>query len=120
MGIMSRSRLGHSSSCEVIPMIFYYEIHHHMLIYLREHLYRSHRRPIHCSRCYQIFKSESLLIGHQRAPIVCPVQSPAPIEGFCREQEKMLKCRKKDSSTMNEEDKWRKVYRILFPNDDEG
>ena len=40
------------------------------------------------------------------------------MEGFNRTQESLLRSRRKDGQELTEEEKWYKVYRILFPNDD--
>lgn len=39
-------------------------------------------------------------------------------EGFTKEQEKRLRSRKKTHADMTDEDKWREIYTILFPDDD--
>jgi len=39
------------------------------------------------------------------------------LEGFDKDQERLLKSRKK--STLTEEEKWKEMFRILFPNDEE-
>lgn len=59
-------------------------------------------------------------MDHQRAEVPCEVQGSQPVEGFDDLQEKRLRSRKKERKDMSEEDKWRKVYQILFPTDDES
>lgn len=90
----------------------------HLLTVYREHLYRSHKLEIRCPRCCEVFESDKALIQHQRASSECPVRSEPLGEGFNESQEKRLRSRKRDQEAVNEEDKWRKVYRILFPDDD--
>lgn len=41
-------------------------------------------------------------------------------EGFTKDQEKRLRSRKKTHTDMTDEDKWREIYTILFPDDDPG
>jgi len=74
--------------------------------------------PYQCPRCCREFSSQLLLLEHQRNAIPCPVQDGGPIEGIDAEKERQLRSRKREQQNMTEEDKWRKVYRILFPNDD--
>ncbi|RYP48632.1 hypothetical protein DL768_005523 [Monosporascus sp. mg162] len=40
------------------------------------------------------------------------------LDGFSKTQEKQLKSRKKSDPNMTDEDKWREIYHILFPDDD--
>ncbi|KAL2008441.1 hypothetical protein VTN00DRAFT_6635 [Thermoascus crustaceus] len=89
----------------------------HTVHRMKEHLYRRHALPIRCPRCYQSFKSDEALKNHQRAPQSCEVCEEDTIEGFDKEQEKKLKSRKRSSLKQSEEDRWREVYRILFPDD---
>ncbi len=39
-------------------------------------------------------------------------------EGFTKDQEKRLRSRKKTNADMTDEDKWREIYMILFPDDE--
>jgi len=85
----------------------------------REHLYRSHALPIFCPRCYEHFKDEAMLHDHQRATNPCARRPEMTIEGFNKLQEKKLRSRKKSHSALSEEDKWKDMYRVLFPGDNE-
>lgn len=72
-----------------------------------------------CSRCLETFKSETELREHTRAPVPCQVDTETHIEGITLEQEKALKSKKRTSksgSNSNEE-KWRDIYSILFPDE---
>lgn len=83
----------------------------------REHVYRRHAAPIHCTRCGQVFETETALTNHSRSTVVCEIRSFEAPEGFNKEQEKKLRSRKREGNP-TEEDLWRKMYRILFPLDD--
>ncbi|KAL1836191.1 hypothetical protein VTJ49DRAFT_5458 [Mycothermus thermophilus] len=49
----------------------------------------------------------------------CRIQEKRTLqEGFTKDQEKKLRSRKKTHADMNDEDKWREIYTILFPDDD--
>lgn len=42
-----------------------------------------------------------------------------PLEGFDKAQERKLKSKKRNAGVQTEEEKWKGVYRILFPDDAE-
>jgi len=48
------------------------------------------------------------------------VREQVPLEGFDKEQERRLKSKKKSQVYQTEEEKWKSVYRILFPDDGEA
>lgn len=79
---------------------------------MKEHLYRAHCQSIYCPRCYGTFDAESDLANHLRSA-QCSVNEPQPIEGIDRETLKVL--RKRSPAFRLEEDKWRDVYLLLFP-----
>lgn len=77
--------------------------------------------PIHCLRCHETFTSQITLEVHSRAEPQCVVNRKKPAwleERFNSDQEKLLRSRKKAPKDKSEEDKWREVFRILFPADD--
>jgi hypothetical protein len=47
------------------------------------------------------------------------VREQIPLEGFDKEQERRLKSKKRSQVYQSEEHKWKGVYRILFPDDNE-
>lgn len=62
---------------------------------------------------------ESQLQDHLQQDPPCPIRQNRVIqEGFTKEQEKKLRSRKKTHADMTDEDKWREIYMILFPDDD--
>ncbi|RMZ67253.1 Nicotinate-nucleotide diphosphorylase [Pyrenophora seminiperda CCB06] len=80
---------------------------------MKEHLYRSHSQPIVCPICYATFKSDKEQSNHVRLQ-ACQRSSPQTIEGIDRET--MWTLRKRTTALRLEEDKWRDVYLVLFPN----
>lgn len=84
---------------------------------LKEHLYRRHLLPISCHRCCSTFANEPLLREHQRDPLGCEIQEQIPLEGFDKDQERKLKSKKRSLVHQTEEEKWKCVYNILFPDD---
>jgi hypothetical protein len=79
---------------------------------MKEHLYRAHAQSIYCPRCYATFDADVDLSNHLRSA-QCQVSAPQPIEGIDRETLKTL--RKRSPALRLEEDKWRDVYHLLFP-----
>ena len=50
--------------------------------------------------------------------LVCDVVSGNPLEGITPENEKRLKSKKKSHPNQTDEDRWRDIYRLLFPHED--
>jgi len=86
----------------------------------REHIYRNHAIPVHCPRFMTMFDSSPGLSDHLRqlGPTPCPLNSPRVLDGFTEDQEAQLKYRA--THGLCEEEKWKKVFRILFPDVPEG
>jgi hypothetical protein len=83
----------------------------------REHLYRRHRVPIQCKRCWLRFKSQEDLDTHLTVLNICALTPGYPAEGLTPDLEKKLKCRKKASPEQTEEQRWKEIYRLLFPDE---
>ena len=83
---------------------------------LKEHLYRVHVIPIQCPRCWLTMKTEQELQDHSRAAVSCVVL-PQLVQWVPRDKIEVLKDRKKALSGKDEEERWKSVYGILFPND---
>jgi hypothetical protein len=82
----------------------------------REHLYRVHLTPIQCTRCWSTVKTEKELEKHSRAQEVCSVK-PRLVQWVPREKEQILKDRKQVLKGQSEEERWKYIYGILFPED---
>lgn len=86
---------------------------------MKEHLYRSHAQPIYCPRCYTMFDADADLTLHLRSDTdPCQKALVQAIEGIDRNMEATL--RRRTTALRPEEDKWRDVYLILFPDTDEN
>jgi DNA-directed RNA polymerase subunit M/transcription elongation factor TFIIS len=83
----------------------------------REHLYRRHKVPIRCARCGVDFPNDKALIDHSRQPESCALRRVEHVNGIDKVQEAQLKRRKKPTET--EEQRWKAMFLILFPDDDE-
>jgi hypothetical protein len=79
---------------------------------MKEHLYRAHTQPNYCPRCWAVFDTNINLIDHSRLA-QCYISAPKPIEGIDHKTCEAL--RKRSPALRLEEDKWRDVYHLLFP-----
>lgn len=61
-----------------------------------------------------------MLREHQRDLAGCEIKEQVPLEGFNKDQERKLKSKKRSIVYQSEEDKWKGVYLILFPDDAES
>jgi hypothetical protein len=85
---------------------------------VKEHIYRCHQTPAHCKRCWATFKSQQQLDAHitVASEDICEVQAGTPPAGITSTVERQLRSRKKAHPNQSEEDRWRDIYKILFPN----
>lgn len=81
----------------------------------REHVYRRHALPITCPRCHEIFETDRLKDEHTAAALRCQAREAPPIEGMNATQKELLRCRKRTVKNMEESEKWREMYLVLFP-----
>ncbi|KAK4221290.1 hypothetical protein QBC38DRAFT_134884 [Podospora fimiseda] len=80
---------------------------------VKEHVYRNHSSKNFCSRCLEYFDNEEKLKAHQRLEIPCKLEKNKTLDAITDSQEKQLRTRAKPGSS--EEDKWREMYKIIFP-----
>ncbi|KAK0620496.1 hypothetical protein B0T14DRAFT_481438 [Immersiella caudata] len=86
---------------------------------VKSHLYKRHALPPQCPRCWEPFRSEDAVREHLQQETACVKQeNQMTLTGFTKEQERMLRSRKRVRPGTGEADKWREMYRILFPDDD--
>ncbi|KAK3348663.1 hypothetical protein B0T25DRAFT_227331 [Lasiosphaeria hispida] len=83
---------------------------------MKEHLYRRHCK-VYCERCKQIFRDDGEMDAHKLLPIACEVRRVAHPADITASQEKQLKTKKYKTRSLSEEEKWREVYRLLFPHE---
>ncbi|KAF5488252.1 hypothetical protein CGCF413_v012213 [Colletotrichum fructicola] len=86
---------------------------------LKEHLHRTHRQKPNCPRCRMTFSAEAEVREHLKSQSLCEVLEGVSVEGFDEVQEKQLKSKKRGRVVKSEQDKWREIYRILFPDSSE-
>ncbi|KXX76479.1 hypothetical protein MMYC01_206845 [Madurella mycetomatis] len=85
---------------------------------VKEHIYRRHKLPVFCTRCGVTFTRDTDLVAHSRLAQACEVRVFETPDGFSKEQERIL--RRKRKLAGSEESKWREMYKVLFPDDDEA
>jgi hypothetical protein len=65
-----------------------------------------------------LFDSEDLLKSHSREEENrCKVQPTELLDGITPETERLLRSRKKEYKGQTEPELWKKMYRVLFPNE---
>jgi hypothetical protein len=74
--------------------------------------------PIQCVRCWLFFKDQDKLNIHMLATNICERRDGQLAEGITPSMEKRLRSRKKLSGDQTEEDRWRTMYRMLFPGEE--
>ncbi|EAA28616.2 hypothetical protein GE21DRAFT_6784 [Neurospora crassa] len=85
---------------------------------VKSHLYRRHEL-IQCPRCWSTHKNNKSLVAHLQTDPSCEKQPNLSIvDGVTPEQKEKLLSRKKTHGDMTDEEKWRHMYMILFPDDD--
>ncbi|KAI8710798.1 hypothetical protein NCS52_01539800 [Fusarium sp. LHS14.1] len=81
---------------------------------VKEHIFRRHMLPnTQCEKCLAQFETESAFDEHVRNP--CQKKPPSGSSGINKEQERQLRSRKMYQKSSDEEEKWRAIYRIIFP-----
>ncbi|KAL2874607.1 hypothetical protein SGCOL_010168 [Colletotrichum sp. CLE4] len=81
-----------------------------------ESIYTGHRQKPNCPRCRSLFKTEAEVGNHHKAQALCKViQGDGDVEGFDAAQEKLLKSKKRRKGVDTEQDKWKEIFKILFP-----
>lgn len=83
-----------------------------------DHLLKNHL-VFQCNRCGQPFKREKDLEGHQRSDVPCQLANLAQEEGINQQIKEQLQHMKYHRDVKDEEQKWRRIYQVLFPNDDD-
>ncbi|KAI8304666.1 hypothetical protein K4K61_005981 [Colletotrichum sp. SAR11_59] len=80
--------------------------------------HRLKQKP-NCPRCRTTFSAEAEVREHLKSQSLCEVLEGVSVEGFDEVQEKQLKSKKRGRVVKSEQDKWREIYRILFPDSSE-
>jgi hypothetical protein len=91
--------------------------HELMRIKPREHFKRKHRLLLHCPRCWVAFKLLPDFNAHMAAPDGC--QPGVAPDGVTDYQWVQIHDKHNFVSVHTEEDKWRVIYRILWPDDND-
>ncbi|KAK0620417.1 hypothetical protein B0T14DRAFT_231776 [Immersiella caudata] len=84
---------------------------------VKEHIYRRHGPPpFECRRCLEPLSTESALHQHIHQETRCISRSLEDhLEGPGISKSQMEKLKKRGKKTATEPDRWREVYRIIFP-----
>ncbi|UPK96912.1 hypothetical protein LCI18_007847 [Fusarium solani-melongenae] len=81
---------------------------------VKEHIFRRHMlSSTQCENCLEQFETRPVLDEHLQNP--CRKKPPSGSYGINRQQEKQLRSRKMYQKSLDEEEKWRAIYKIIFP-----
>ncbi|RSL82576.1 hypothetical protein CDV31_016923 [Fusarium ambrosium] len=81
---------------------------------VKEHIFRRHMLlSTQCEDCLEVFDTSPALDEHARNP--CRKKPPQRSYGINKEQEKQLRSRRMYQKSLDEEEKWRAIYKIIFP-----
>ncbi|KAI1425012.1 hypothetical protein F5Y12DRAFT_749273 [Xylaria sp. FL1777] len=84
---------------------------------VKEHIYRCHAPKHQCNRCHKGFDSDVDLATHQRSSDPCPLLDTPLAETISGDQRAQLRHYGGKRVKGANEEKWRSLYRILFPGD---
>ncbi|KAN0102569.1 hypothetical protein V8E51_010882 [Hyaloscypha variabilis] len=91
---------------------------HKTVARVKAHLYRCH--IIHqCQRCKCVFNSEGELDSHIETSSNCDAIVAPPVDGITRKIKSSLQCKRKAFPGQTEAERWKQVYQILFPLDED-
>jgi hypothetical protein len=78
-------------------------------------LYRRHKPPLQCLRCWSEFGNDVELETHSRAEGQCDLQAKPPTVVMSTRKLGLIRSKRRFTSDPGEEGRWRDIYRILFP-----
>ena len=87
-----------------------------LLIRFRAHLY-SHHRIFPCHRCKVLFKDSDAVTTHLNEPKGCELKNIDQGDGITPEVHEKLRSKKKTQRDQTEADRWKNIYKLLFPNE---
>ncbi|TVY48990.1 Resistance to glucose repression protein [Lachnellula occidentalis] len=81
---------------------------------------KCHQVSPHCKRCWRTFKTQQQLDSHitVAATDICEVQPGNPPTGITPAVERQLRSRKKSHPNQTDEERWKDIYKLLFPNEE--
>ncbi|KAI0809851.1 hypothetical protein GGR55DRAFT_646964 [Xylaria sp. FL0064] len=79
---------------------------------VKQHLRRSHKRPLHCPTCWETFKVEEVFYSHIESRSCLPRPKRA-LEGVSSTQQEHLD--RKVDRKLSRSDQWYSIFSILFP-----
>ncbi|KAF2471772.1 uncharacterized protein BDR25DRAFT_393297 [Lindgomyces ingoldianus] len=87
---------------------------------LKDHIKRVHTQPLRCLRCWKEMESEDAYTAHQQADTYCNKRPEPPDDRIRPQMLNKLDFKKAPyAHAKTTEEKWKILYRLLFPNDGE-
>ncbi|KAE9364895.1 hypothetical protein N431DRAFT_282195, partial [Stipitochalara longipes BDJ] len=84
---------------------------------VKGHLYRYHIIN-QCQRCKYLFDSEEELNSHIETSERCEAILAPPVDGITWKMKRVLQCKRKAFPGQTEAERWKQIYRILFPDEE--
>ncbi|KAI9642097.1 hypothetical protein NHQ30_009968 [Ciborinia camelliae] len=81
---------------------------------VKGHLYR-HHRIFQCQRCKRLFSNQQEVNDHLKQQEACELLKDVQEDGITNEMVERLRSKKKTHRSQSEEDRWKEMYRIIFP-----
>ena len=78
-------------------------------------MYRRHKPPLQCLRCWSEFGNDVELETHSRAEGQCDLQAKPLTVVMSTRKLDLIRSKRRFTSDPGEEGRWRDIYRILFP-----
>ncbi|KAH8751437.1 hypothetical protein BGZ57DRAFT_735818, partial [Hyaloscypha finlandica] len=91
---------------------------HKTVARVKGHLYKYHT-IYQCQRCKSLLKSDAELNSHIETSKDCHPTIAPPVDGITRNIKVVLQCKRKAFPGQTEAERWKKIYTILFPDDEE-
>ncbi|WQF82866.1 hypothetical protein CDEST_07880 [Colletotrichum destructivum] len=86
---------------------------------LKAHLHSNHSQDPNCLRCRRVFTTDEDVHRHMESED-CERVKDVVVEGFDRDQKERLQSKKRGGvGVKSDEEKWKDIFRILFPDCDE-
>jgi hypothetical protein len=84
----------------------------------RAHLYKYHT-IYQCQRCKRLFNSDDELDSHIMEVESCTAITAPHVDGITKKIKEKLQCKRKAYPAQTEAARWKQIYQILFPEDEE-
>lgn len=82
----------------------------------RGHLYRNHKKPYQCLRCWSSFQNTEEISRHHSSEEPCERREEIVLDGLDQLQIDAIRSKKRPRGLTHDCEKWTMIYKIIFPN----